>query len=103
MIDFAERLAGAHCAVSVCHCVSENGDRRAAERMLSDLVETCRGDVETRVARAPIEEFLRAHAPEYDLIVGGASTDRSAASRLLSPPTFERLDDLACDVAIVHG
>ena len=102
MIDFAERLAGTGCSVSVSHCVGEKGDRRAAERMLADLVETCRGDVETRVARRPIEEFLRSCAPEYDLVVVGASSDRSAASRLLSPPTFERLDDLDCDVAIVH-
>jgi hypothetical protein len=31
----------------------------------------------------------------------GASTDRSRASRFVSPPTFERIQELDCDVAIV--
>jgi len=102
MIDFAERLSTNHCDVSVCHCIDDPEQRRDAERMLSDLVETCTQHVETRVPQASIEEFLEANAAEYDLVVLGASTDRSAASRFFSSPTFERLGDLETDVAIVH-
>ena len=102
MIDFAERLSTNHCDVSVCHCIDDPEQRRDAERMLSDLVETCTQHVETRVPQASIEEFLEANAAEYDLVVLGASTDRSAASRFFSSPTFERLGNLETDVAIVH-
>ncbi|MFC7176089.1 hypothetical protein [Halosegnis marinus] len=57
--------------------------------------------METRVSRLEIEPFLERAAPHFDLVFMGASRDRSAASRLLSPPTFERLDDLDADVAVV--
>jgi hypothetical protein len=102
MIDFAERLSTNDCDVSVCHCIDEAEQRRDAERMVSDLVETCTQDVETRVPQAPVEEFLEANAAEYDLVVVGASSDRSVPSRFLSSPTFERLGDLDTDTAIVH-
>jgi hypothetical protein len=35
------------------------------------------------------------------MVFVGASRDRSAASRLISPPTFERLADIDADAAIV--
>jgi hypothetical protein len=101
MIDFAERLAGDAGHVSVCTCIDEEGDRRRAETRLSNLVETARGNVETRVARSEIVEFLQANATAYDLVIVGSSRDRSAASRFFSRPTFERLSDLECDFAIV--
>jgi len=68
---------------------------------LADLVEPFETETETRVAHAAIEEFLTTTAPQYDLVVIGASRDRSAASRLVSPPTFERIRDLETDVAIL--
>jgi hypothetical protein len=101
MIDFALRLTGQTGYVSVCNCIEPQGSRRRAEEMLSDLVEPFVGPLESRVSRQPIEEFLADHAPQYDLVFMGASMDRSAASRLVSPPTFERIQDLDCDVAIV--
>jgi nucleotide-binding universal stress UspA family protein len=101
MIDFSLRLTGRTGQVSVCNCIEPKGSRRRAEEMLSDLVEPFVGPLESRVTRQPIEEFLTDHAPEYDLVFMGASMDRSAASRLVSPPTFERMQDLDCDVAIV--
>lgn len=102
MLDFARRLAGTEGWVSVCSCIAREGERRTAERTLADLVETVRCPCETHVARAAIEDYLSERAAEYDLIIMGASTDRSAASRLLSPPTFSRLRDIDCDVAVVH-
>jgi hypothetical protein len=101
MVEFATRLAGYTGRVSVCTCIGERTARRRAERMLSDLVEPLAGALETRVSRADIKAFLAEAAPEFDLVVIGASRDRSAASRLVSPPTFERLQDLETDVAIV--
>ncbi|WP_336002085.1 HPP family protein [Halorientalis halophila] len=101
MIDFALRLTGRTGHVGVAHCMQEGGNRRRAENMLSNLVEPFDGPLETRVSRASIETFLRDGANSYDLIFLGASTDRSRASRLISPPTFERIRDLDCDVAIV--
>jgi hypothetical protein len=69
--------------------------------MLANLVETPDHDIETRVPKMSIESFLRQIAPATDLVVVGASRDRSTASRLVSPPTFERIDDLETDLAIV--
>jgi len=101
MIDFATRLAGGTGHVSVCHCIDNERRRRRAEEMLADLVETVHGRVETRVAAADVETFLGDNAAGYDLVIVGASQDRSGASRLLSPPTFDRVADLETDVAIV--
>lgn len=101
MIDFAIRLAGPTGRVSVAHCIDSEHRRRAADEMLANLVETLEGTVETRVARASIERFLLRIAPTTDLVIIGASRDRSTASRLVSPPTFERIDDIETDIAIV--
>ena len=102
MIDFALRLAGRSGSVGVCTCIDREEERRRTERMLANLVETFDGSFETRVSRSSIESFLAANDTHYDLVIMGASTDRSAASRFVSPPTFERIHDLECDVAIVH-
>lgn len=101
MIDFARRLAGPTGRVSVAHCIDSEKRRRAADEMLANLVETSEGNVETRVTRSAIERFLLRVAPATDLIIIGASRDRSVASRLVSPPTFEQIDELDTDVAIV--
>jgi len=101
MIDFAARLAGATGGVSVCSCIATDRGRRRADDMLEKLVETVEGNLETRVACATIEDFLAENAPGYDIVFIGASRDRSAASRLISPPTFERIEGLETDVAIV--
>ena len=102
MLDFAQRLAGQSGQVSVCHCIDTERDRRRAEGMLANLAETFERAFETRVARDRIEAFLADNAGHYDLTVIGSSTERSAASRFISPPTFHRLRDLDCDIAIVH-
>ncbi|WP_136717214.1 HPP family protein [Halorientalis salina] len=101
MIDFAIRLTGRTGQISVCNCVEQGRSLRRAQSMLSDLVEPFDGPLETLVSRSAIDEFLDDHAAEHDLVFMGASMDRSAASRLVSPPTFERIQDLDCDVAIV--
>lgn len=103
MVEFATRLAGTTGFVSVATCVGSatERERRKAESMLSDLVEPFTGHIETRVATLEIDEFLERSAAEYDLVIMGASRDRSVASRLLSPPTFRRVGDLNVDVAIV--
>ncbi len=102
MIDFARRLAGATGTVSVCTCIDRESKRRRAESTLADLVEAFSGSFETRISRRNIDDFLTANDDHYDLVIIGASTDRSAASRFISPPTFERLHDVECDVAVVH-
>jgi hypothetical protein len=101
MVEFSLRLARDVGSVSVCHCIGESGNLRRAEEMLADLVDPFRGPIETRISRSPIRAFLEDNAHHYDLVFVGASRDRSAASRLVSPPTFERLGDLDTDVAIV--
>ncbi|MFB6310360.1 MAG: HPP family protein [Salinirussus sp.] len=101
MVDFATRLAGDIGRVAVCHCIADESRRRRAMRMLERLVEPVDSSVETRVARAPINEFLERNAGDYDLVFVGASRDRSAASRLIAPPTFERLRDVETDIAVV--
>ena len=102
MLDFATRVAGRAGSLAVCHCIDAERERRGAEAMLANLVETFDVGFETRVSRASIERFLAANATQYDLVVIGASTDRSAASRFIAPPTFERVADVETDVAIVH-
>lgn len=103
MIDFAGRLADDG-RVSVCTCIDDESERRRAETRLANLVETATGDVETRVARAGVAAFVAANAASYDLVLVGASRDRSRASRLVVPPLFERLDEVApdVDVAVVN-
>jgi len=102
MVDFARRLVGTDGTVSVCTCVTSRGARRSAEIMLESLVESFSGGVETRIADGPVEDFLAREAGAYDLAFVGASTDRSAASRFVSMPTFERIEALDCDLAVVH-
>lgn len=102
MLGAARRIAGDTGRVSVCSCISRSSERRPTERMLSSLVETIRCPCETHVAQATIDEYLSERARNYDLIVIGASTDRSTTSRWLSPPTFERIDGIDCDIAVIH-
>lgn len=102
MVDFARRLAADVGHVSACTCIPRESMRRSAERTLANLVETFPGHVETRVARSSLENFLDRNAAGYDLVIVGASTDRSTASRFISPPTFERLRDVDTDMAVVH-
>lgn len=101
MLDFAARLAGKSGSLSVCTCIDAEVERRRAESRLANLAETVDADVETRVARSDVTDFIGANAGAYDLLVVGSSGDRSRASRFVSPPTFERLHDVECDVAIV--
>lgn len=101
MLDFADRLVGSTGRIAACHCIDSPAGRRQAESMLADLAETVSGDVETRVSLQAIEDFLSQNAAHYDVVFLGASRDRSAASRFVSPPTFERIRDLDCDVAIL--
>jgi hypothetical protein len=100
MIDFAGRLSGNE--VGVCHCIGSERERRRAEEMLANLAETAATAVETRVSETPIESFLQRNDDRYDIVFLGASTDRSAASRFVSKPTFQRVSDLDTDVAVVH-
>ncbi|MFB6170424.1 MAG: HPP family protein [Haloarculaceae archaeon] len=101
MIDFAARLARRTGEVSLCHCIGAERERREAETMLADLAETVDIPVETRVSRSDVAEFIAATAPEYDLVVIGASTDRPATQRFIHRPTFERLEQVDADVAIL--
>ena len=101
MVDFSCRLAGRSGLVSACTCIRKHVERRQAERRLADIVETFDGPIETRVARGEVTDFIEANAGSYDLVVLGSSGDRSAASRFVSPPTFERLREVDCDVAVV--
>ncbi|WP_435065599.1 universal stress protein [Halobaculum sp. EA56] len=101
MVDFAGRLAGADGTVSACTCIDSERERRRAEDRLANVVETADRPIETRVARADVLEFLDANADAYDLVLLGSSADRSAASRIVSPPTFRKVRDLECDVAVV--
>ncbi|MFB6096843.1 MAG: HPP family protein [Haloferacaceae archaeon] len=101
MLDFATRLAGRTGHVSVCTCISSEVERRRAEDRLAQLVETATGPIETRVSRSDVEKFIEANARNTELVMLGSSRDRSAASRFISPPTFERIQDVECDVAVV--
>lgn len=101
MVDFATRLSGVSGTVSVCTCIDREVERRPAEDKLNKVVDAVEGPIETRVARDDVLGFVERNASGYDLVLLGASRDRSAASRLLAPPTFERLDDIESDVAVV--
>jgi nucleotide-binding universal stress UspA family protein len=100
MIDFATRLAGQTGNVSVTTCIGSEVERRPAESKLANLVETAEGNIETRVARTDVTAFIASNAATYDLVVLGSSGERSAASRFISPPTFERIRETDCDVAV---
>lgn len=102
MLDFAHRLIDSTGTISACRCISKVGDRRPTEVMLDNLVESFAEPIETRISHSSFERFLRTNARNYDLTIIGASTNQSVASRLFSTPTFERLHDVDCDLAIVH-
>jgi hypothetical protein len=97
-LDFATRLSG---DVSVFHAVADRDERRDAERMLADLVDGFEAAIETRVTAKPLPDFLSDATEEYDLLILGASTDRSGVSRVLTPPTYRDIE-ADCDVAVVH-
>ena len=101
MLDFAVRLTGKTGLVSVATCVTGDRARRRGEEMLADLVAAFDGNFETRVSTQSIETYLAETAGDFDLVVIGASRERTAASRLVSPPTFERIRDVDADVAVV--
>ncbi|MGB9964846.1 HPP family protein [Halobacterium sp. CBA1126] len=102
MLDYAERLAGRGGSISVCSCIDAERERRRTESMLANLTETVGTRCETRVSRSSIESFVERNDAHYDLVFLGASTDRSAASKFLSRPTYERVRDLETDIALVH-
>ncbi|AGB33118.1 UspA domain protein [Natrinema pellirubrum DSM 15624] len=102
MLDFAIRVTESGRPISVCTCIDRESRRRAAEGTLADLVDAFAGPFETHVVTAAVEDYLARIAPRYDVCFVGSSTDRSAASRFVSPPTFRKLSDLEADVAIVH-
>ncbi|WP_126662633.1 HPP family protein [Haloterrigena salifodinae] len=102
MVDFAQRITGSWHPTSVCTCIDRESERRSAETTVADLVDAFNGRFETHVVTEPVESYLERVSSQYDVIFVGSSTDRSAASRFVSPPTFERLSDLETDVAIVH-
>lgn len=101
MIDFALRLTGLEGRVSVARCIDSESQRRAADEMLANLVETTEGRIETRVVNASIGQFLQRIDSTNDLVIIGSSRDRSRTSRLISRPTFEELPDIDADLAIV--
>jgi hypothetical protein len=100
-LDFALRVVEPTEPVSAAHSIDEEAGRRSADRMLEYLVETFRGDIETRVPNADIGAFLRRAARSNDLLVFGASHERGLLSRIVTPPTFEGIPDVETDVAIV--
>ncbi|WP_254522332.1 HPP family protein [Natrinema caseinilyticum] len=102
MLDFAIRVTETGRTISVLTCIDTESQRRTAESTLADLVDAFSGRFETHVANATVQSYLSRVAPRYDVLFVGSSTDRSAASRFVSPPTFRKLRDLESDVAIVH-
>ncbi|MFB6113482.1 MAG: HPP family protein, partial [Halodesulfurarchaeum sp.] len=102
MMDYADRLAGDTGTVSSFTCIDQERRRREAERRLADIVETCDATCETRVANASVVDFLERNASHHDVVFLGASTDRSAPSRLFRSPTYEVATDLDTDLAVVH-
>ncbi|MFB6085583.1 MAG: HPP family protein [Halodesulfurarchaeum sp.] len=102
MVDFATRIAATPERVSVAHVVEGRQRRREAETMLAELVDSFESDIETRVATGQVGEFLERNSDYYDVVFIGASSDRSVASRILTPPTFRNLTGVDADIALVH-
>lgn len=102
MMDYAQRLAGGDGRVTACTCIEDESDRRVAEHRLADLVKVSSAKCETRVARSSFENFVEGEGSRYDAVFLGASTDRSATSRLLREPAYRAVSDADTDVAIVH-
>jgi hypothetical protein len=102
MMEFAKRLVSPGGVISACSVISDERERRHAEIVLEDVVDSLSVPVETRIGYGTVPEFLEQNAAAYDVVFVGASTDRPAASRLVSTPTYERIRELDCDLAIVH-
>ncbi|MGM0397675.1 MAG: HPP family protein [Halobacteriota archaeon] len=102
MVEYAQRLAGQTGTVSVCSVIASERDRRPTERMLANLVEVVDIHAETRVSQTTFRSFVERNGAQYDLLLMGASTDRSKPSRIIKRPAFEQVSDVETDVAIVH-
>jgi len=102
-VDIARRVAGQVGRVTVAHCIDDPSERRRAVAMCSNVVDAYDGRFETHVANVDIDDFIADHASASDLIVLGASTDRSPVSRFLSRPTYERVRDVDTDLLVVHA
>lgn len=102
MLDFAQRIAPRPGNVTICTCIADTGQRQSAASTLRDLANSFAAPFETRVSIGSVEDYLAGHTDRYDLAMVGASTDRGRTSRLLSPPTFQRLQEIDCDLAIIH-
>jgi hypothetical protein len=102
MMDYAGRLTGTTGTVSACSCISDERERRDAERVLEDVIDVTDARCETRISRSSFDSYVERNADQYDLVMLGSSRDRSAASRLLRSPTYERAADFETDLAVVH-
>ncbi len=102
MVDFALRIVDPDRPIGVCTCIDNESHRRSVEHTLTELVDAFLGQFETQVANESVESYLTRTAPRYDMLFVGSSTDRSTASRFVSPPTFRKLRHLETDIAIVH-
>lgn len=98
LVEIAQRVGS---RVIVCHSIADENDRSTAEQMLGDLIAPFDGTFETRVTTAAPAEFFSEATRGTDLIVIGASTDRTSVSRALVPPTYYNID-ANCDIAVVH-
>lgn len=103
MLDFAQRLAPRPRTITVCTCIADKNERTSADNMLDDLVSSFDAKFETRLSYSTVPQYLADTSQRYDLAMIGASTDRSKASRIVTPPTVEQLDTVDCDLAIVHS
>lgn len=103
MIELASRLTD---TVSVLKIIERKKELRSAEKEIEELIDGFRGHFETRVRHAtkPIEDIISKTSIEYDIMFIGASTDRTAVSRLLSPSILEKVvEKVDIPIVIVHS
>ncbi len=97
-VDIATRVAD---NVRVAHSVDEGEQRHEIQQRLKRLATAIDSTITTQVTSIAPTEYFTTAATDYDLLVLGAGTDRTAVSRAITPPLFYQLQT-ACDIAVVH-
>jgi hypothetical protein len=109
MLDFAGRITDAaqstnshgRARVTACTCIAAESDRRAAERLLANVVRTIDQPVDTEIGRSDPATFVADNDGSYDLVLFGAPHRPDDPARFVTGDGAAQLGDISCDVAVV--
>ncbi len=103
MVEIASRITD---TVGVLKIIDNSKELRKAEKELEELIDGFQGNFETRVRKKTdtIEKSIKKLSKGYDILIIGASTDRTTVSRIISTPLMNKLiEEMDIPIIIVHS